>query len=78
MVALFLKSTNAPLGDISEADFQFLRDNLEEESVTDNDYTMDRMTLEYLRGNGMSAALAQLFEQALGLGEEVEVRFEKK
>lgn len=78
MVTLFLKATNAQLGDISDADFQFLHENLEEESITDNDYTMDRMTLEFLRGNGMSPTLVQLFEQALGEAEEVEVRFEKK
>lgn len=78
MISLYLKATNTSLGDITDADFKFLEDNLEEESITDNDYTIDRMTLEYLRGNGLSPSLAQLLEKALGEQDEVEIRFEKK
>ena len=50
MYALYRKTDQSYLGDISEEELQFLRDNLEEESLTDDDYNMDRLTLEYLRG----------------------------
>jgi hypothetical protein len=78
MVELFRKSDNAVLGTISDEEFQFLEDNLEEESLNDEDYTLDKLTLEYLRGNGMSAHLHQLLSAALGEQEEIEVRYAKK
>lgn len=76
MYALFRKSDGQPLGIISAEEMQFLRDNLEEESLTDNDYTMTRLTLEYLRGNGMSPHLAQVLETALGDRDEAEVAYQ--
>ncbi|MGH2520954.1 MAG: galactosyldiacylglycerol synthase [Anaerolineales bacterium] len=78
MVELFRKSDNRVLGTISDEDFQFLEDNLEEESLTDEDYTIDRLTLDYLKGNGLSPELARLLETALGQGDEVEIRYRKK
>lgn len=75
MYQLTRKSDQQPLGEISEAEMQFLRDNLEEESLTDDDYTITRLTLEFLRGNGMDPHLAQLLEAALGEGAEVEVQY---
>ena len=50
----------------------YLQDNLEEESLTDDDYTLDPLTLAYLKVNGLSAEGAALLEQALGDREEVE------
>lgn len=78
MVELFRKADNTALGTISEDEFQFLKDNLEEESLTDEDYTLDKLTLEYLRGNGMSAHLFQLLAAALGEQDEIEIRYAKK
>jgi processive 1,2-diacylglycerol beta-glucosyltransferase len=78
MVELFRKDDNAALGVISDDEFQFLVDNLEEESLGDEDYTLDKLTLEFLRGNGMSAHLFQLLSAALGERDEVEVRYAKK
>ena len=73
MYELTRKSDGSLLGAISEPDMQFLRDNLEEESLTDDDYTISRLTLEYLRGNGLSLPLTQLLESALGDQDEVEI-----
>lgn len=73
---LFLKSDRRPLGEISDAELQFLQDNLEEESLTDTDYALARLTVEFLRGNGMSANLAQILDGALGEADEVEIVFE--
>ena len=75
MYDLMRKSDQQPLGTVSEDDMQFLRDNLEEESLTDDDYTITRLTLEYLRGNGMSPQLAQVLETALGAQDEVEIQY---
>jgi hypothetical protein len=78
MYELIRKSDQTALGEISDDDMQFLRDNLEEESLTDNDYTMSRLTLEYLRGNGLSPHLAQLLDNALGTQDEVEIIYQPK
>lgn len=78
MYALTRKSDQSPLGEISDDDLQFLADNLEEESLTDDDYTITRLTLEYLRENGMSPALAAVLDQALGEQDEVEIVYRLK
>jgi hypothetical protein len=78
MIALFRKSDNLYLGDISEAELQFLADNLEEESLTDTDYNLTRMTLVYLRENGLSSHLAQLIETAMGDQDEVDIVYQPK
>ena len=78
MYELIRKFDKANLGEISEDEMQFLRDNLEEESLTDDDYTMSRLTLEYLRGNGLSLHLAQLLDNALGTQDEVEIIYQPK
>jgi hypothetical protein len=77
MIVLHRKSDNLHLGDISEADLQFLVDNLEEdEGLGDNEYNLTRMTLAYLRENGLSASLAKLLETALGDQDEVDIVYQ--
>lgn len=78
MYALYIKSDHRYIGDLSDEELQFLIDNLEEESLTDTDYDMTRLTLEYLRGNGLSPHLAQLLESALGEQDDVEIVYEPK
>jgi hypothetical protein len=76
--ALLLKKDRRPLGDISDADYQFLQDNLEEESVSDTDYTISRLTLDFMRGSGISDHLAAVLTAALGDLDEVEIVFEAR
>jgi hypothetical protein len=78
MYALYIKSDHRYIGDLSDEELQFLIDNLEEESLTDTDYDLTRLTLEYLRGNGLSPHLAQLLESALGEQDDVEIVYEPK
>ncbi len=78
MYELMRKVDGSPLGEIAEEEMQFLRDNLEEESLTDDDYAISRLTLEYLRGNGLSPRLAQLLQDALGDQDEVEIVYRPK
>ena len=66
MYALYVKSDHRFLGDISDDELKFLVDNLEEESLNDTDYDLSRLTLEYLRGNGLSQRLAAVLDGALG------------
>ena len=76
--ALYVKADRRYLGDVSDTELEFLRTNLEEESLTDTDYAISRLTLEYLRGNGVDAHLAHLLDGALGEADEVEIVYEPK
>ncbi len=78
MYALYVKADHRYIGDISDEELQFLVDNLEEEGLEDTDYDLTRLTLEYLRGNGLSPRLSQLLESALGDQDDVEVVYEAK
>ena len=78
MYALYTKSDHRFIGDISDDELQFLVDNLEEESLDDTDYDLSRLTLEYLRGNGLSPRLAQLLDSALGDQDDIEIVYEPK
>ena len=81
MYELYLKSDNRYLGDISEADMQFLRDSLEEESLTDDDYTISPLTYEYLKSRTMSPALSAILADALAAGggrDDVEIVYRPK
>ncbi len=50
MIRLRIKETGTELGSITEEDLQFLIDNLEEEWEEDQDYYLNRQTLEMLKG----------------------------
>jgi hypothetical protein len=78
MYALYVKADHRYIGDISDDELKFLVDNLEEESLEDTDYDLSRLTLEYLRGNGLSPRLAQLLDTALGDQDDVEIVYEPK
>ncbi len=78
MYALYIKADHRYIGDISDEELQFLIDNLEEEGLEDTDYDLNRLTLEYLRGNGLSPRLAQLLEGALGDQDDTEIVYEPK
>lgn len=75
MPELHVKSSGEYLGQISEDELNFLIEQLEEESLTDEDYSIDRLTLEFMKGQGMSPNLQKLMEEALGDGEEVEILY---
>jgi len=78
MVELYDKATNDYLGKISDEELQFLIDNLEEENLTDEDYYIDRTTLEFLKEKGMSSDLVKLIEDAMGDKEGIEILYKRK
>jgi processive 1,2-diacylglycerol beta-glucosyltransferase len=78
MYGMYVKSDHRYLGDISDDELKFLVDNLEEEGLDDTDYDLSRLTLEYLRGNGLPPRLAQLLDTALGDQDDIEIVYEPK
>ncbi len=77
MFKLYDKETGKYLGQISDDEVQFLRDYMEEESMTDVDYYINKTIFNLLKEKGMSQNLAKLIQQAMGNKDEIEIRYEK-
>jgi len=77
MVQLFDTETDKPIGTITEEQLQFLIDELEEESESDQDYYVDAATIEMLEADAGDPALVTLLRSALGTREGMEVRWVK-
>jgi len=75
MIRLFDKDMNAPIGAITEAQLQFLVDQLEEESPGDQDYWIDQATVDAFEEHGADAELVALLRKALGEREEMDIRW---
>ena len=77
MLRLKNKNSGEFLGSISEAQLQYLVDQLEEEHGQDQDYWLNRTQIEIFKENGADPELIVLLEKALGDGDEVEIAWEK-
>ena len=76
MIKVFNKDTNELLGRISDEDLQFLKDQLEKESLDDHDYYMTRETIETFAQFGASESLISLLQGAVRNQNAVEIRWE--
>ena len=75
MIQLKETASGEILGEISEEDLQVLIDALVEETETDTDYYINRLTLDMLKEKGASDALMALLEKALGEREDMDVEW---
>ena len=73
MIQLRDKDTGAVVGSITEAQLQFLVDQLEEESRDDRDYYINQATLEMFEEKGADPELVGILRKALGSREEMEI-----
>jgi hypothetical protein len=78
MIDLYNNATKALLGSITEADLQVLKDGLEEESSSDQDYYIDAATIDMLGDGRASEHLLGLLRRALGTSEGVEIRWQRR
>ena len=78
MIELFDNDTGAAIGAITDAQLQFLVDQLEEESADDTDYYINQETLDMFEERGADPALVALLRSALGAREDMEIRWERK
>jgi hypothetical protein len=76
-VKLINKSNGAIVGTISQEDFQFLVDNLEEESSRDADYFIDSKTIDFLADQGGSVPLLLLLRTAVGDTEGIDIGWQE-
>lgn len=77
MIHLHDNDTNETLGDITEKQLQFLIEHLEEESSDDQDYYINRDTLDMFEQTGADPALIELLRRALGDRNAMEIRWEQ-
>ncbi|WP_374687356.1 galactosyldiacylglycerol synthase [Promineifilum sp.] len=77
MIILYNQDSDASLGEISDAQLQFLMDSMEEESTEDQDYYLDENTLDYLIGRGADPALTDLLRAALAGNKHMTIRWER-
>ena len=70
------KSTGAVLGHISQDEFQFLVDQLEEESSQDSDYFIDHATVDILADAGGTPALVSMLRNAVGTSDGIDIAWE--
>jgi len=70
------KSNGALLGNLSPEEFQFLTDQLEEESSRDTDYFINRDTVDMVEAAGGSAALVSMLRTAVGTSEGIDIAWQ--
>jgi len=78
MIQVYDNDTGVEIGQISEPQLQFLIDQLEEESETDQDYWINKETLDAFEEEGADPALLAMLRGALGDREDMEIRWERK
>jgi hypothetical protein len=71
------KATGGNIGSVSREEFQFLVDQLEEESSTDADYFIDTATIDMLEDNGGSATLVAMLRAAVGESEGIDITWQQ-
>ena len=75
MVELRDKETGRVLGSVTEEQFKFLEQELEEESGTDTDYYINTATLDMFAEKTADVQLLSLLRQALGARDEMEIEW---
>jgi hypothetical protein len=77
MIQLFNKESGARIGEITEAELNFLIGQMEEESMEDKDYYLNAEMIDVLATGGADAALLSLLRNALGNKDDLEIRWER-
>ena len=78
MITLRDKETGNPIGTITEAQLQFLADQLEEEWAEDTDYWLDQSTIDLLAERGADGTLVDLLRRSMGEREEMEITWSRR
>ena len=76
MPRLVRLDTGDAIGEITDVHLAFLVEQLEEDGDDDQDYFIDRDTLELLADNGCAPELLAMLEKALGTDDDMEIVWE--
>jgi hypothetical protein len=77
VVKLYDAATGQFLGTLTDAQFDFMVEQLEEESLEDRDYYINRETVDMFEANSAEPALVDLLRRGLGERDEMDVRWER-
>jgi len=78
MIDVYNCETNQLVGTITEADLQVLVDHLEEESSEDQDYYIDKATIDVIGDGQATEHLLNVLRKALGNAEGVDIRWQRR
>lgn len=78
MIKIYDVQTDALVGELTEAQFKFLADHLEEESLEDQDYYLNQATVDMLEADGADSGMVAVLRQALGKNEDMDIRWERE
>jgi hypothetical protein len=76
MPRLIRIDTGDAIGEISDKQLKFLVEQLEEEHEEDEDYFIDKETLELMSDNGADPELIALLEKAIGDDDSMDIAWE--
>lgn len=76
MPRLIRLDTGDDIGTISDVQLKFLVEQLEEEHEEDQDYFIDRPTLELMADNGGDPELLAMLEKAIGDDDSMNIAWE--
>jgi hypothetical protein len=76
MPRLIRLDTGDDIGTITDVQLKFLVEQLEEEHEEDQDYFIDRDTLELMADNGGDPELLAMLEKALGDDDDMNIAWE--
>ncbi len=77
MIRLFVSGQSEPLALITDDQLNFLKNELEEESLEDQDYAITQLTLGLFVEDGIDPGLLKILQDALGDKDEITIRWEK-
>ena len=77
MIKVYNNATGEKIGESTDTELQFLIDQLEEESLEDKDYYLNRATLDMLEKAGGDPAMMKVLWKALGDDDGVEIRWSR-
>jgi hypothetical protein len=78
MIDVYNNETNELVGQITDADLEVLQDHLEEESSEDQDYFIDKPTIDVIGDGQATEHLLSVLRKALGTAEGVEIRWQRR
>jgi hypothetical protein len=76
MVRLFDSDSDTPIGEITEAQLDFLQEELIEESIDSYTYNLSPAALDSLENSGGDPVLMTMLRKALAGRSSMEVRYE--
>jgi hypothetical protein len=75
---LYDAASGEPIGTLTEEQLDFLIDHLEEESATDQDYYINRATIDMFVRQGADDALLTMLRDAMGDRQDMDIRWDSK